>query len=71
MENNNKDEAYGYTREPFLANISILYPLKTPKNQCFLLLSGGGGYKMRLLARNGLSSWVSISLMANAIPAGD
>ena len=37
---------------PFLANIPILYPLKTPENQ---RLSGVfRGYKMQTLARNGL-----------------
>ena len=33
---------------PFLANVPILYPLKTPENQ------RGGGYKMGTLARNRL-----------------
>ena len=38
---------------PFLANVSILYPLKTPENQRF---SGVfRGYKMGTLARNGLT----------------
>ena len=37
---------------PFLANVPILYPLKTPENQRF---SGVfRGYKMGKLARNGL-----------------
>ena len=37
---------------PFLANVPILYPLKTPENQRF---SGVfRGYKMGTLARNGL-----------------
>ena len=41
------------TFNPLLANVPILYPLKTPKNQKF---SGvfRGGYKMAKLARNGL-----------------
>ena len=38
---------------PFLANVPILYPLKTPENQRF---SGVfRGYKMGTLARNGLN----------------
>ena len=37
---------------PFLANVPILYPLKTPENQRF---SGVfRGYKIGTLARNGL-----------------
>ena len=37
---------------PFLANATLLYPLKTPENLSF---SGVfRGYKMRTLARNGL-----------------
>ena len=37
---------------PFLANVPILYPLKTPENQKF---SGVFmGYKMGTLAKNGL-----------------
>ena len=37
---------------PFLANVPILYPLKTPENQRF---SGVfRGYKSTALARNGL-----------------
>ena len=40
---------------PFLANVLILYPLKTPENQRF---SGVfRGYKMKTLAWNGLKSW--------------
>ena len=34
---------------PFLANVPILYPLKTLENQRF---SGARGYKMGTLARN-------------------
>ena len=37
---------------PFLVNIPILYPLKTPENQRFSGVSRG--YKMGILARNGL-----------------
>ena len=37
---------------PFLANVPILYPLKTPEN---LFFSGAfRGYQMGTLARNGL-----------------
>ena len=37
--------------DPFMANIAILYPLKTPENLWF---SGVfRGYKMGTLARNG------------------
>ena len=40
---------------PFLANVPILSPLKTPENQRF---SGVlRGYKMGILARNGLSEF--------------
>ena len=39
---------------PFLANVPILYPPKTPENQRF---SGVfRGYKMGTLARNGLNN---------------
>ena len=46
---------------PFLANVPILYPLKTPQNQGF---SGVfRGYKMGTLARNGskiIGSWFRV-----------
>ena len=37
---------------PFLTNVPILYPLKTPENQRFSIVFRG--YKMGTLARNGL-----------------
>ena len=40
---------------PFLANVPILYPLKTPEN-----LGAFSGYKMGTLARNGLMSFSSV-----------
>ena len=43
---------------PFLANVPILYPLKTPENQRF---SGAfRGYKMGTMARNGLNFTLTI-----------
>ena len=46
-------ECCNFEVKPFLANVPILYPLKTTENLWF---SGvlGGGYKMETLARNGL-----------------
>ena len=38
---------------PFLANVPILYPLKTPENQRFSVVFKG--YKMGTLAGNGLN----------------
>ena len=37
---------------PFLANVSVLYPLKTPENFCFLGVFKE--YKIETLAKNGL-----------------
>ena len=49
-----------YFLNPFLANVSILYPLKTPENLWF---SGVfRGYKMGTLARNGLRALKFYSL---------
>ena len=49
-----------YLFNPFLANIPILYPLKTSENQRF---SGVfRDYKMGTLARNGLMSGICLSL---------
>ena len=46
----------------FLINVSILYPLKTAKNQRF---SGTfRGYKLGTLARNGLK-WIYLSFDYN------
>ena len=39
-----------YSNNPFLNNVSILHPLKTPKRFSGVF----GGYKMGTLARNGL-----------------
>ena len=43
--------------KPFLANVLILYPLKTPENRWFFGVFRG--YKMGTLARNGLNKFVS------------
>ena len=43
-----------YLINPFLANIPILYPLKTPENQRFCGVFRG--YKMETLAGNGLNT---------------
>ena len=40
---------------PFLANVPILYPLKTPENFWFSGIFRG--YKIGTLARNGLAKW--------------
>ena len=42
---------------PFLANVPILYPLKTPENQRYKIR----GYKMETLARNGLIETLLLS----------
>ena len=39
---------------PFLTNLPILYPLKTPENQRFSVVFRG--YEMRALARNGFTT---------------
>ena len=50
---------------PFLANVPILYPLKTPENQKF---SGVfRGYKMETLARNGLKWVESKKLLTSSV----
>ena len=41
---------------PFLANVPILCPLKTPEN--FWFSGVFRGYKMGTLARNGLTKWI-------------
>ena len=45
---------------PFLANVPILYPLKTPENLWFSEVFRG--YKMGTLARNGLRSASGLQL---------
>ena len=47
---------------PFLANVPILYPLKTPENLWFS--SVFRGYKMGKLARNGLEPNLTTCEMA-------
>ena len=44
---------------PFLANVPILYPLKTLENQRFFAIFRG--YDMRTLPRNGLNSLIKCS----------
>ena len=41
---------------PFLVNVSILYPLKTPGNQKASVVFRG--YKMATMARNGLIKFI-------------
>ena len=49
-----------YYFNPYLANVPILHPLKTPENLWF---SGVfRGYKMRTLARNGLNVLMAVEL---------
>ena len=43
---------------PFLANVTILHPRKTPENQWFSCVFGG--HKMETLARNGLKSLLTL-----------
>ena len=50
--------------KPFLANVSILYPLKTPENLWFSGIFRG--YKMGLLARNGLGNFTAKCQLENA-----
>ena len=58
---------------PFLTNVPILYPLKTPENLFSSFLMFSGGIKMRVLTRKGLriqgkSGWFSArSMKANVI----
>ena len=47
----------------FLADVSILYPLKIPENQSFSGIFRG--YKMRTLARNGLIVHTSEVILSN------
>ena len=47
---------------PFLANVSILYPLKTPENQRFSCVFRGN--KMGTLDRNGLMTRFSFHLVS-------
>ena len=55
------DHFQGDFLNPFLNNVPILYPLKTPENQRF---SGVfRGYKMGTLARNGLTNCTSNLLL--------
>ena len=42
--------------DPFVANVSILYPLKTPGNQ--KAFGDFRGYKMGAVARNGLIKFI-------------
>ena len=42
--------------DPFLANVPILFPLKTLENQMFSRVFRR--YKMRILARNWLIAWL-------------
>ena len=67
LHSEKEDEKYGeihlfvYTMilvNPFLANVPILYPLKTPENQRFSDVFRG--YKMGTLARNGLIIKVTV-----------
>ena len=51
---------------PFLANASILYPLKTPENQRFS--SVFRGYKMGTMARNRL---ISLTVLSTCIVLRD
>ena len=44
---------------PFLPNVPILYPLKTPENLWFLSIFRG--YKMGTSARNGLKIYININ----------
>ena len=50
---------------PFLANVPILYPLKTPENLWFS--SVFRGYKMGTLARNGFKKSIIAYLNINSI----
>ena len=49
---------------PFLANVPILYPLKTLKNLWFFGIFSG--YKMGTLARNGLNKSFSLALLSTS-----
>ena len=44
---------------PFLANVCLLYPLKTPKN--LWIFGAFWEYKVGTLARNGLNLYVSVN----------
>ena len=48
------NEIFNNFLNPYLANVPILYPLKTPENQSFSDVFRG--YKMETLAKNGLIS---------------
>ena len=48
---------------PFLVNVPILYPLKTPENLWVFR-----GYKMGTLARNGLNFYNKVALTLFRLP---